>query len=321
MKMGRTFRSLFRECDQYNIPLMQCPQFLFVIMGTLIVATMISIYALGTQFFSDPYLIVMVVCGITAILFIMSFVITRSFERLAEANRLKSEFVSIVSHQLRAPLSNLGWAIDFVMSGRAGRVQKEQTAYFQILKENSSRMQELVNDLLSVSRIEQGTFPFEKKPFSMTELVNDVVEEYRSLVRAANIDLKVNTQGKGMVNSDPQKIRQVISNLLDNAIKYAWKDDEENRHNRRVKMSVIERKKDVRFEIEDSGVGIPERDQKHIFQKFFRSGSVQQHDTQGSGLGLYIAKSIIEKADGRIGFESEESKGSKFWFVLPVKNK
>jgi len=302
------------QCKRYSLPLWQCPQFLFLIMGIIIIGSTLIAYAIGTRYIEDPEIVALIVLILTAILFSVAFIITRSFEKLAEASRMKSEFISVVSHQLRSPLSNLRWSIELLMSGRLGKIEEKQTEYFRILKENSSRMAELVSDLLTVSKIETATLPLKKKEIFLPDLINKIILEFEPFAKASNVELKFKFEKDlAKILADPSQIRQVIENLLDNAIRYI-KDKGE------VEIWLEKKNKNVYFEIKDNGVGIPKEDQKYIFQKFFRSENILRYQTQGSGLGLFISKAIIEMSGGKIGFKSQENKGSTFWFTLPIKN-
>ena len=203
-----------------------------------------------------------------------------------------------------------------------GVITKEQSMHLQILKENTARMNELVDDLLTVSRVEQGTMPFQRKEFSFEELLSHILAEFQSFIQASNIELKVEKERIPQIFNDPSVTRHAMANLLDNAVRYAWGEHSAIPAGRKqknyIKISYRMDGSNLRFEIEDNGVGIPKEDQKYIFQKFFRSRNVVRHQTQGSGLGLYIVKSLVEKAGGTIGFTSEENKGSTFWFVIPA---
>jgi len=312
--MNRRFIEQFNipaQCKKYGLPLWQCPHFLFLVMGIIIIVSTLVAYAIGSRYVEDPQVVALIVLLVTAILFTIAVIITRSFERLAEANRMKSEFISIVSHQLRSPLSNLRWAIELLTSGRANGVSEKQLEYFKILKENSARMRELVSDLLIVSRIETAKLPLKKKEISLEDLVRKIIEELEPFAKASNVKVEFGAkENLPKVFADPSQIRLVIENLLDNAIRYI-------KEKGRVEIKLEKIDKYCRFEIKDTGVGIPKEDQKYIFQKFFRSENVMRYQTQGSGLGLYIAKSIVEKSRGKIGFKSQEGIGSTFWFTLP----
>jgi len=125
------------QCKKYGIGVWQCPQFLFLLMGVAIIVAAISVYFLGISYASDPELIVLIVLVLTTFLLVLSFVIVNSFERLAETNRLKSEFVSIVSHQIRSPLTNLKWIVELLMSGILGQIEDKTSGVFQDFERKS----------------------------------------------------------------------------------------------------------------------------------------------------------------------------------------
>jgi signal transduction histidine kinase len=315
--------NIVAQARQYGIPWWQHPQFLFFVLGSIIAFSSILSYVLGRRYTEDPQVVALLVIVFTAGALVVAFLITRSFERLAEVARLKSEFVSIVSHQLRSPLSNLVWGLEFLMSGRAGEVAEAQTGYFQILKENTGRMQELVNDLLVVSRISEGTLSWKQQAFSFEKFLQDILVEYTPYIQASNIKLEVQGQ-ENLLNllGDAAQLRHVVSNLLENAVRYSGKESQDGMQDIKkenlVQIRYGKKGKNLFFEIQDNGVGIPKEDHRYIFQKFFRSSNVLRHETQGSGLGLYIAKSIIERGRGTIGFRSKEHEGSTFWFTIPM---
>lgn len=236
--------NIFAQCRKYGFLLWQCPQFLFLVMGIIIIGSAIFSYVIGARYIEDPAIVALIVLILTAILFIIAFVINRSFERIAEANRMKSEFISIVSHQLRSPLSNLKWIIEFLMSGRLGGFEEKQIEYFRILKENTDRMGELVSNLLIVSKIETFKLPFKKKEIFLPDLIKELILENESFAEASNVEIKFEFQKKlPKILIDPFQIRQVIENLLNNAIRYI-KDRGE------VKILLEKRNKNFYFEIE-----------------------------------------------------------------------
>jgi signal transduction histidine kinase len=281
-------------------------------MGLVIIVSALLAYGLGTRYIDDPLVVSLIVLILTVVLFIVSYGITHSFEALAEANRLKSEFVKIVSHQLRSPITNLKWAIEILMAGGLGKISGKQLEYFTILKENSDRMATLVKDLLTVSRLEEGTLITKKEKISLEPIIRAFIARFEPFTSASNAKIVFETGADiPEILIDAHQIEIVIENLLDNAVRYVT-------HTGEVRIKLEKKGSNLYFEIKDTGIGIPKEDQKFIFQKFFRSENAVKRQTQGSGLGLFIARSIIEKYGGKIDFKSDEKDGSTFWFTLPI---
>lgn len=301
-----------KQCKQYGLSPWQCPQFLFLIMGCFIAATIIFTYIVSNRYIEDPSIVTVIVFLLSIILIIIAFIITKSFEKLVEVARIKAEFILVVSHQLRTPLTNLNWAMDFLMSGGAGKVEEKQAEYLRILKENSVRMTGLIKDLITVSKIETGNFLLPKEEVSLPELIKELIGEFKLFSGALNLEIEFQTQENLLkVKCNPEQIKLVVKNLLDNAVRYT-------KGSGVIRINLEKKREKLYFEIKDSGVGIPKEDQKYIFQKFFRSSNIMRYQTQGIGLGLYITKSIIEKLGGKIWFKSKEGEGTTFYFTLPV---
>ena len=170
----------------------------------------------------------------------------------------------------------------------------------------------------SVSRIEIGNLPFKKEYFSINEITEKIINRSKPVANASNINIEfypIKSLPKAW--SDSSQIKSAIGNLLDNAIRYTPAIPKKARGE--IEINIKQKNKHILFEIKDNGVGIPKKDQKYIFQKFFRSENALRYQTHGSGLGLYIAKSIIEKSKGKIWFKSKENIGTTFWFTLPIK--
>ncbi len=304
--------NIIGQCKQYGLSIWQCPQFLFVIMGLIIIIASIVSFLIGNRYVTDPYLVSLMVISITAVLFVISFIITRSFERLAEASRMKSEFISVVSHQLRSPITNIKWIVDFLTSDDVTMSPEKKDDYFSHLRDNTARMVELVDELLIVARIEQGGFPVRKKLGSLDNLIKEVIRRSKVFAEASNVSFRFYSQKDlPKVNFDPTLMRMVIENLVDNAIRYT-------KGKGKIELHLMRKGSSLHFSIKDDGVGIPKTDQGHIFKKFFRSENALKEQTQGSGLGLYIVKSIITTSKGRRRFNSIEGKGTTFYFTLPI---
>lgn len=305
--------NLAKQCRKYGIPLWECPQFLFVILGLVVISSSVAIYLVGSSYSDSPEIVTSIVLTVAAVLMVIGFVVTQSFERLAEVARLKSEFIGIVSHQLRSPLANLRWVVDLMISGKTQAADEKNLSYLQILRENSSRMEELIRDLLVLSRLETGDLALRREKLALPELFEKVVQRFVPLAQASNIQITVSCPPDlSPVWSDASLLSLVVENLLDNAIRYI-------KSRGAVDLKAVSFGGFVRVEVRDTGLGIPRDDQKYIFQKFFRGENAVKHQTQGSGLGLYIAKMVVEKSGGQIGFNSKPGEGSTFWFTVPTK--
>ena len=237
----------------------------------------------------------------------------RDITKEKEIDKAKTEFVSLASHQLRTPLSTVNWYSEMLLTGDVGEVTTEQKKYLEEIYNGNQRMVELVNTLLDVSRIELGTLVVESKPTNIVKLTQNVINEQKLQIIEKKIKLSPSFENNiPLITADPKLLRMVIQNLLSNAIKYTPDGGKI-----RVSLSLDE-KKNVILKISDTGYGIPANQQDKIFSKLFRADNVIGKDTEGTGLGLYIAKSIVEQVGGKLWFESEENQGATFYVALPL---
>ena len=212
-----------------------------------------------------------------------------------------------------------------LIDGDAGKLNTKQKEYLNEVYTGNQRMVALVNALLNVSRLEMGTFTVEPEPTDIIEISKTVIKEMLPMIKKKEIIVKENYASVlPKINIDPKFIRVVFQNLISNAIKYTPEKGI-------VKIIIELRKKDEAIDgatalfdslfisVTDKGYGIPKNQQDKIFSKLFRADNVRERDTEGTGLGLYIVKSIIEHSDGKIWFKSKENKGSTFFVLLPLK--
>lgn len=303
----------FSHCHkQYGVGLWQCPSFLFFVMGLVNIASIFAVYFVA-QKYTEPETVILIVMGVSAFIFVISQIITGTFAKLAETNKMKTEFLGVVSHQLLTPLSSEKWLLNILLGQKIGPINSEQKEYLELLKSNSDKAIKLINDLLNISRIEEKRMMFDKKPFDIFKAIKEVINEQTPSAQTAKISLQFTdeTDDSIAVASDEEKIKIVIENFISNAIKYTKENGQ---------IMVILRKdgRDIKLSVVDNGVGIPANERPLIFQKFFRSSNAKRYQTLGSGIGLYISKYIIEMLGGKIGFKSEEGRGSTFWFTLPI---
>lgn len=241
-----------------------------------------------------------------------------------DIDRAKTEFVSLASHQLRTPLSSINWYTEMLLAGDAGKINKEQKKYLDEIYRGNQRMVDLVNALLNVSRLELGTFMVDPEPTDIIEISKSIVQEMHPTVEKKEIVIKEKYEKKlPKVNVDPKLTRIVFQNLVSNAVKYTpEKGKVEVRIELRKKGDDVEGTKikadSIFIAVSDTGYGIPKAQQGKIFTKLFRADNVRAKDTEGTGLGLYIVKSIVEGSGGNVWFTSVEDTGTTFFVVLPL---
>jgi PAS domain S-box-containing protein len=226
-----------------------------------------------------------------------------------ETLKMRNDFVSFVTHQLRTPLSGIKWMLELATetSDRA-----ERASYMDDARESADRLIGLVNDLLDASRLESGKLQLSLEPVDMRELTDAVLADLATLVREKRhvIDLQLETDVPPAL-LDPQLMRQVILNLISNAIKYTPAEG-------RIDIRIGTRGRSLYWSIRDNGIGISPEAQKRLFEKFFRAENAHSVDTEGTGLGLYLVRLIIERLGGTIVCESDEGRGTLFYFTLPM---
>lgn len=297
------------QCQELGLSLWQCPQFLFLLMGAINIFSTVFFYLLGRKYIDDPRIVALVVSGVSIILFVISYVITRSLEDLAEVNKLKEDFSNIVSHQLRAPVTNLKWLLESIQQ-ETKEIPSSCREYLDLMDENIQRMENLINDLVIVAKIKNPK-AFHKKRFEVNEFIKKIVQNFIPIIEASNLKINLNLTPKNIWVNLPQDFyRIIVENLLDNAVRYNKPGG---------KIEVITKTKGSRFvfEIKDTGIGIPEKSKPFLFQKFFRARNAIEKDPRGSGLGLFIVQSIVRQLKGKIYYSSKLGKGTTFKIILP----
>lgn len=302
--------NVIAECQKSRLSIWECPPFLFVVMGIVNIITVIFAYLFASRFIEEPELAALIVIAVSGLIFLVGYFLIAGFNRIAEANRMKSEFLNIVSHQLRTPLSVFKWTNE-LFAREVGDGGPKDKRYVNILNEHTERMIRIVNLLLDVSRIEAGRFVLQRAPVSLEKLTREAVQSLTPYASSSGVTVTFKSEGDYTILGDVERLRMVIQNLVDNAIRYSSQAGV-------VTITLVRTPENqVEWRIEDRGIGIPKVQQKYIFQKFFRAGNTAEHQ-QGTGLGLYIAQTIIKELRGEMGFTSEEGRGSTFWFRLPI---
>ncbi len=234
-------------------------------------------------------------------------------ESLKILDKAKTEFVGIASHQLRTPLTGIRWFTELLAKNKDKNLSPKQLDYLDQVNQSNQRMIKLVNDLLDVTHIETGRkFQIIKTEFSFSEIIQEVIKENIALIDSKKLAINNSVPPKLKIFADRDKIKQVWQNLISNATKYTGE-------NTAINLSLKEDKKlGLVFCIQDAGIGIPQEQQNQIFAKFFRASNASLQNSEGTGLGLYIAREIIRAHGGEMWFESKDQAGTSFFFSLPL---
>jgi len=228
-----------------------------------------------------------------------------------ENDKMKTDFISVASHQLRTPLSSINVYARMLEDGLAGKLNQKQRFFVQTVLNSVERMNELINTLLNITRIEAGGITVQPAPAKLQELTQSMLSEESVSAKEKGLTLESDiNEDLPIVKTDALLVKEVYSNLLSNAIKYTPEGG-------KIIVSLTDNGTDIIFSVRDTGYGIPEDAQERIFTKFFRADNILNQDVNGTGLGLYLTKIIAENLNGELWFESEEHKGSTFYFSIP----
>lgn len=235
---------------------------------------------------------------------------TRELEEVAQ---MKSAFLAVASHELRAPLASAKGFLEMVLEGNLGSLGERQEHFLKLASNNLERLRDLTNDLLDVERIENGLMPLDLSSFELGSLARVVVESMASEAEKVHVKLNfADNSHKYRVYADMGRIEQVFNNLISNAIKYSRLEGGEIIITFSIKNGMVV------TSIHDEGIGIEETDQQRLFQRFFRASNASSQGARGNGLGLSIVKAIVERHDGKVWLESQLNAGSTFSFSLPL---
>lgn len=235
-----------------------------------------------------------------------------------------SEFVSLASHQLRAPISTIKLCLEMVLDGDAGSISNKQRELLEEANENVNRMNSIVNSLLNLTRINLGTFVMNPVEIDLHEQINSILAEIKTRIKKKKLKVTVSGEKLPLMNLDKDVVSIMIQNLLTNAVKYSPEKSEIKiklstvRKGKSLTQKIKTKESSVLIEISDHGLGIPINQQGQVFSRLFRADNAIKASENGTGLGLYITKKLVEKAKGVIWFESEEGNGSSFYVLLPL---
>ena len=233
-------------------------------------------------------------------------------ERLEKLNEMKSEFISVVSHDLRTPLTSIKNAVSLLVTEKAGKLNETQAKFMSMAERNIDRLARLINDLLDLSRMEASKMQLQLAEVDIKRIIEQAVETFKSRADDKAIILGTDLEEDlPIVYVDSDRIEQVFANLLDNALKFTPEGG-------KITISARKIEDKVEVSVEDTGVGLSEGNRQHIFDQFYQTEDTLSRKTGGTGLGLSIVKQLVEAHGGKISLESEAGKGTRFFFALPV---
>ena len=239
--------------------------------------------------------------------------LTRANKSLQEVDGVKSEFVSVAAHQLRTPLTGIKWSYMTLLEKDTGLLNKDQTDILKKGLETTDYAISVINDLLNTARLEEDKIGFNFSVQPIGSVIQEILNQHKSVIAEKKINMVVDVplSSSFSFKFDKERLAIVFDNILANAVKYTPPGG-------KISIKSFRREKDIQFKITDTGIGIPKKDLDKIFSKFYRSKNAVGFETSGSGLGLYVAKTIIEKHGGTITLESEENQGTTFIITLPI---
>ena len=224
-----------------------------------------------------------------------------------------ADAVPVVSHQLKTPISAIKCCLESLLAGDRGKISPGQREYLSDALENIEKMYCFIDNLFDILKIETKEFEITVKPVAIEKVVDQVLDELSDWIKANNCKVSFKKPEKlAKVLTDPLEIHRVIQRIITNAVIY--KKGKGN-----VEITLEQKKGEVLFSCKDNGVGIPKKDFKKVFTKFYRSEGSISHDSSSAGLDLFISETVIKLSKGKIWFESKENKGTTFYFTLPIK--
>jgi len=231
------------------------------------------------------------------------------YSKAQEATRLKSEFLASMSHEFRTPLNAIIGFSEMLLTPGYGYISKKQKEYLNNISVSGKHLLRLVNDILDLSKVESGNIELRYEKFSSLKAIEETVCMLSAMAQEKNISIELNLSDISL-RADIGRFKQIMYNLLSNSIKFTHDGG-------KINISTILKDKELKVEVQDTGIGISEHDKDKIFSQFMQIDSSYARKQEGTGLGLTLTKKFIELHKGQIDFESETGKGSKFWFILP----
>ncbi len=307
--------SIFKEARMFHLRVWQTPSFLFLLMGLATIGATYATFLFASKS-DDLEVLIISVTSVTLIVFVIGVVLVRVISKIIIINNARTEFLSLVTHQLRSPLTGTKYIMQLILSEKMGKLTPDQKELLQQGQDSNDRMLILVSDLLNIAKMADGDVAFDFESTQIEEMLKEMHMQIEPQAQKKSLTLSLHLPKEPLppIQLDKKKVRFVIQNLIDNAVKYTPEAGS-------VTIIAEKHQKGIKVSVKDTGIGVPKDEIDKLFTKFYRATNAEASKRVGTGLGLYIAKSVIERHHGEMWVESVENKGSTFSFYLPLKQR
>lgn len=303
------FKKLREKSEEYGIPFWKLPEVLLISSAIVNVFVMIITYYWAGDLAEDPREAVFIVALEAIIILVISNMIVESANGIINNQKLKKEFIDIISHQIKSPLTNIRWSLE-MLERKKNRGHEITDKYLHRVAESSEKIITLVNDFIHLSRMDEKS-RLEKKKINLAKLSQKLIENNSFFAQSRNVTVEFEQANEEFfVNANEENLQIALENLIDNAIKYCPEGTS-------VKIFLERKEENVIFEISNKGIGISQEERPFMFNKFYRSDKAKLLFSNGTGLGLYISKNLLHKMNGDVWFESKPGEKTTFFVKLP----
>lgn len=315
LKQLNIVKSLKQQSVEYSMPFWKLPDFILLVMGFANATVMIVTYVWASRFANDPREAVILVALEAILIMVIGNVFAESAKHMAQFNRLRKELIYIVSHQMRSPLTTIKWQVEMIKTGDKANLTERQLRYVDRIYEENEKLRTMISDILNMSRMEREGDSVVIVEAPLEEEILECVKMLGSYAEIKGIVIDVEFSGKNfLAKIDRDKIKIALLNLIENAISYSPDGG-------KIFISLKKAGKFAQIKIKDNGIGIDPSEQELIFQKFYRAENGRKKRPEGTGLGLFMTKKVVEQMDGKIKLKSQKGEGSEFVVSIPLSDK
>lgn len=307
---------LKEDSREFGIPIWKLPDMVIIVMAGINIITMLFTYIWATKFENDPGKVIILVAIEAALITIIGNILSESAKQIVKTNKLKKEFIQIVSHQMRSPLTTMKWQLELFKKKASENLNEKQIGQIDKIYEENERLTNMIADILNMSRIDRHSEHLIYADIILEDSVTDCINMLAGFAKFKKIEIDFKRSKRGnSVFVDNEKMKIAIVNVIENAISYSQKG-------KKIVISVKKGDKFVTLKVKDQGIGVKEEEEEIIFDKFYRGEGGKKTQPEGTGLGLFMTKKVLGQMGGKISLKSKIGKGSEFTLeFLRSKNK